>query len=113
MFKNPFSFEGRIRRTEYGTSFILFAIARVIVTFIAAAVMSNGNNSGGFVSLTLILSIPLIWFLFAQGSKRCHDVGWSGWMQLIPLIPLYLIFASGQTGLNKYGDDPKKKSERF
>jgi uncharacterized membrane protein YhaH (DUF805 family) len=113
MFKNPFSFEGRIRRSEYGTSFILFAIARVIVTFIAATVMSNDNNSGGVVSLTILLSIPLIWFLFAQGSKRCHDVGWSGWMQLIPFIPLYLIFASGQKGENNYGIDPKENGNKF
>lgn len=113
MFKNPFSFEGRIRRTEYGISFIIFGVARVTITIISAALMSNNNDSGGTVSLSLLLSIPLVWFLWAQGSKRCHDIGWSGWMQLIPFIPLYLIFASGQNGLNKFGADPKEKAQNF
>ncbi len=107
MFKNPFSFEGRIRRTEYGVSFIIFVVARVIITFIAAAMLSNSYDESGAVVLSFIFSVPLLWFLWAQGAKRCHDVGNSGWWQLIPFYALWLLFQDGQAGSNEYGDNPK------
>src|SRR5690554_4260341 len=109
MFTNPFSFEGRIRRTEYGLSMIIFAVARVIVTFFAIGIAGSDLSSANIIGL--ILSIPLLIFLLAQGAKRCHDVGKNGWWQIIPFYPLYLIFAEGNKGSNKYGDDPKAKPE--
>ena len=109
MFKNPFSFEGRIRRTEYGLSFIILAVGRV-----ALGMILFGASSGQDLSaIYYVLQIPLLWFFWAQGAKRCHDVGWNGWLQLIPLVPLYLIFGEGETGTNKYGEDPKNQSEKF
>jgi uncharacterized membrane protein YhaH (DUF805 family) len=107
MFKNSFSFEGRIRRSEFGVSFILFVVARVILTFIAAALISSSNDESGGVILSLLLSIPLVWFLWAQGSKRCHDIGNSGWFQLIPFYALWMLFQDGEPGPNKYGENPK------
>lgn len=107
MFKNPFSFDGRIRRSEFGISFILFVIARVVITFMAAAMMSSSNDSEGGVFLSLLLSIPLLWFLWAQGAKRCHDIGNSGWFQLIPFYALWMLFQDGQPGPNQFGENPK------
>ena len=109
MFKNPFSFEGRIRRTEYGLSFLILVVGRVfLATIIASA--ASGQDVG---PLFFLIQIPFLWFFWAQGAKRCHDVGWSGWMQLIPLVPLYLIFGGGESGSNKYGEDPKYKPVNF
>ena len=108
MFKNPFSFEGRIRRTEYGLSLIAAAAGRVFVTMILA----SGNQEGlGF--LNLLFQVPFLWFFWAQGAKRCHDVGINGWYQLIPFCPLYLIFASGEEGSNEYGENPKVENQNF
>jgi uncharacterized membrane protein YhaH (DUF805 family) len=107
MFKNPFSFDGRIRRSEFGISFIIFIIARVIVTFIAAASMSSSNDSSVAVLLTFLFSIPLVWFLWAQGAKRCHDIGNSGWFQIIPFYALWMLFQDGEPGPNQYGENPK------
>jgi uncharacterized membrane protein YhaH (DUF805 family) len=109
MFKNPFSFEGRIRRTEYGLSFIILAVGRVVLAMLLA-----GASSGQDLSpIYLLFQIPFLWFFWAQGAKRCHDVGWNGWYQLIPFVPLYLIFGEGAKGINNYGLDPKMKSENF
>jgi len=49
----------------------------------------------------------LLWFLWAQGAKRCHDLGKNGWWQIIPFYVLLLVFQDGQPGLNKYGFNPK------
>ena len=98
MFNNPFSFEGRIRRSEYGISFILFVVARIVITLILS---SAGNG------VILLSSIPLLWFLWAQGAKRCHDLGNSGWFQIIPFYGLWMIFQDGASGVNQYGENPK------
>jgi uncharacterized membrane protein YhaH (DUF805 family) len=99
MFSKPFSFDGRIRRTEYGISSIIFAFLHVILT---------GLIHEGELTLLWFAYIPLYWFIFAQGAKRCHDLGESGWFQIIPLYPIWMIFDKGEQGTqNKYGINPK------
>lgn len=97
MFQNPFSFEGRIRRTEFGITFILYCIASVLLNVFV--------ESAPFI--VFVVAIPLIWFCLAQGAKRCHDLGNSGWYQLIPFYVLWLIFANSVPGTNEYGPNPK------
>lgn len=97
MFKKPFSFEGRIRRTEYCLSLLIYLAAVGISMGISAATRGMGG----------VLLLPVIWFTLAQGVKRAHDLGNSGWYILIPFYGLWLMFAAGQTGSNEYGDDPK------
>ena len=101
MFKSPFSFDGRIRRTEFGVSLIIYTVAYGIVAAIGA---SAGREGAGIV---LIFIFPMLWFLWAQGAKRCHDLGNSGWWQLIPFYSLWLLFQDGQAGANQYGENPK------
>lgn len=103
MFKNPFSFEGRIRRLEYGLSHLIGVFAIYLVAFIAV----TASGGGGARGILLIFYIPYLWFTFAQGAKRCHDIGNSGWWQLIPLYGLWLLFQEGQPGQNQYGENPK------
>jgi uncharacterized membrane protein YhaH (DUF805 family) len=99
MFKATFSFEGRIRRTEYGLSYIIYM---VIYLFLASALSGSGTEI-----IYFILMIPLSWFLFAQGAKRCHDLDRSGWYQIIPFYVLWMLFQDGQPGENEYGLNPK------
>jgi uncharacterized membrane protein YhaH (DUF805 family) len=96
MFTIPFSFYGRIRRTEYGLSFIIYIVACIAMAFIQTV-----------VPYFVVLYIPIVWFLWAQGAKRCHDRGNSGWFQIIPFYVLWLLFAEGDKGNNGFGDDPK------
>ena len=100
MFKNPFSFDGRIRRTEYGLSFIIY----IVIAMILNAIIIGSEGEAALLGLAYI---PMIWFLWAQGAKRCHDVGNSGWWQLIPFYFFWLIFQEGDPGFNKYGENPK------
>jgi uncharacterized membrane protein YhaH (DUF805 family) len=98
MFKAPFSFEGRIRRTEYGISTIIFVVAINLMEFLTDK-----------LSLLDLLFIPLFWFIVAQGTKRCHDKGKEGWYQIIPFYIFTLIFSEGDKEQNRYGTNPKVK----
>jgi uncharacterized membrane protein YhaH (DUF805 family) len=100
MFKKPFSFDGRIRRTEYGLTFIIYLVVYLGVI----AVVGTGNGVGAIAG---IVFIPLVWFVWAQGAKRCHDIGKSGWWQLIPFYFFVLLFQDGDQARNEYGSNPK------
>jgi cell division septation protein DedD len=92
-----FSFEGRIRRRDYW-----------LIT-LGVGVASNLAETGAEVApvLCLLVLIPLCWISLAAGAKRCHDLGHSGWWQLIPFFPLLLAFQDGDPGTNEYGPNPK------
>ncbi len=104
MFNNPFSFEGRIRRTEYGITSLLFMFFLVAINILLEP---GGDDRNLDAIITLILYIPLGWFKLAQGVKRCHDLGNSGWWQLIPFYFFWLLFEEGEKRTNRYGVDPK------
>jgi uncharacterized membrane protein YhaH (DUF805 family) len=100
MFKNAFSFNGRIRRLEFGLSYLIYMAVIYGVVGLSAVVPD--------VALYfMILYIPALWFLLAQGAKRCHDRDNSGWYQIIPLYSLWMLFADGFPGKNQYGLNPK------
>jgi uncharacterized membrane protein YhaH (DUF805 family) len=103
MFKNPFSFEGRIRRLEYGLTFIIY----LVFYFLMLVITWAGEGTGAGVVIFLILIIPMIWFRLAQGAKRCHDIDKSGWWQIVPLFPFILLFKDGEAGENRFGENPK------
>ena len=98
MFSNPFSFEGRIRRTEYGISFIICIIVLVLINPLI--------RTGNYQVLRLVY-IPISWFIWAQGAKRCHDLGVNGWWQIVPFYLIWMIVQVGQLGFNKFGISPK------
>jgi hypothetical protein len=89
-----FSFDGRIGRAAFCFSIIYFIIGVVFVYFVAI----------GLDTVVLgALFTPLLWYYCAQRSKRCHDLGLSGWFQLVPLCTYLLLFKKGQAYTNKYG----------
>jgi uncharacterized membrane protein YhaH (DUF805 family) len=96
MFNAPFSFNGRIRRLEYGISTIIYYTAYLIVFGFA--------KDSSIIGLALV---PVIWFILAQGAKRCHDRANSGWYQIIPFYIFWMLFAEGDRNNNHYGNSPK------
>jgi uncharacterized membrane protein YhaH (DUF805 family) len=100
MFASPFSFNGRIRRSEYGISLLIFYFLAFVLGII-------GERRGDVSPLAWVAIIPLYWFLFAQGAKRCHDRNASGWYQIIPFYVLWMLFAEGDPQENSYGGSPK------
>ncbi|MDX3915372.1 MAG: DUF805 domain-containing protein [Pseudosphingobacterium sp.] len=101
MFRAPFSFEGRIRRLEYGISFLIYLIFIIFINIVI------DDDEDSIYNLLGLGAVPLLWFLWAQGAKRCHDLGSNGWYQIVPFYFLVLIFRQGEEGENYYGDDPR------
>ena len=103
MFASPFSFKGRIRRLEYGLSYILYMSFIVLV----ALLQEHFNFDDIWAVIPYLFFIA---FLLAQGTKRCHDLGKSGFYQLIPFYVILMIFQEGEAKENRYGSNPKKRT---
>jgi len=101
MFKALFSFKGRIRRTEFGISYIVYAVFVLILNLMIEL------KEDTVIALVGLFYIPALWFLWAQGAKRCHDRGNSGFYQIIPFYILWMLFADSEYGDNSYGPNPK------
>lgn len=106
MFRRPFSFEGRIRRTEFCLSYLIYCAYAFAVGFFVG-ILAALAQSNALMGLVYIFIIPGVWFMWAQGAKRCHDLGHSGWFQLIPFYILWMMFAPGDAMTTGYGTSPK------
>lgn len=102
MFKNSFSFNGRIGRLEFGISFILFWIFLCLATYLASIYIPD-FDARYFIAILL----PALWFRIAQATKRCHDIGKDGWNQLYPFYFWTLLTEDSHWGPNEYGLNPK------
>lgn len=104
-------FSGRARRTECWL-FALFniVILTVLVFIDTAARLSIGSNTGLLGSIYLLaVLVPGL----AVGARRLHDVGYSGWWQLLDLVPvvgwavvLRLFCMEGDPDANRWGPSP-------
>ena len=107
-FINLFSFEGRITRSMFFSRLILEFIVFTVSLFLFKLIFFRNEydmiNSSLYSFFSIIMIFVHFWFWFAQGSKRCHDLGKSGWWQLIPFYILLMLFQKGDYFKNQYGN---------
>ena len=109
-FANYFNFNGRASRSEYWW-FALFAIILEFGGSVWDASMGDTSGNGAMYWIAVAITFfPSI----AVGSRRLHDVGKSGWWQLIAftiigIIPLVIWLATEGTKKN----NPHGKSIRL
>lgn len=105
-----FTFSGRINRLNYfyatATNYLLlFSIYKFLL---------NNLHSNLFILLFIVLlCLALSTSGLSINIRRLHDIDKSSWFLLISFIPfighaflVYLFFAKGTVGPNKYGDEP-------
>lgn len=119
------SAQGRVSRREYWLRWLLPAfliyLALFTIVMLANAFSPYDPSTpfeppGGFwlvVLVQLVLLCPMI----AVGAKRLHDIGWSGWLIALLIVPVAFpfimaatMFIPGARGVNHYGPNPRERT---
>lgn len=103
LFSKPFSFKGRIRRLEFGLTWLFYWLY-----LLPAEITPEDDFSLGLSYFYLLTIIPALWIACAQSIKRCHDLNHSGWWIFVPFYFFWLLFKDGDTADNDYGPSPKR-----
>lgn len=112
--KNYAGFSGRARRKEYWM-FALFNTIFFIVAMILDNVLGTAIEGVGYGLFYFLYTLAVLIPGLAVSVRRLHDIGKSGWMILIVLIPiigwiwlLVLMVTDSNPGENQYGPNPKE-----
>lgn len=115
-YHSVWSFNGRVGRLSYFAALFggLFAFfIPIIFLRIIGVDVDTAFNSPIIIFCYAIFYIAYWYISLTVGAKRCHDLGHSGWFQLIPFYGFVMLFSSGDGDDNEYGyedDGISKKS---
>lgn len=108
-------FHGRARRKEYWM-FVLFNILFAIAAMILDNILGIAFQGIGYGPIYLLYALVVFIPGLAVAVRRLHDIGKSGWMILVALIPIVgaiwlivLFVTEGVAGENEYGPNPKEE----
>ena len=104
--KHYADFQGRATRTQYWLFFLIAFAINIVLSILEAFLFGSGLLSGLFFLAILVPSLALT-------ARRLHDMGQSGWWQLLMLIPflgalaiLVMCCLPSQPD-NRYGSQPE------
>ncbi|KJZ37669.1 DUF805 domain-containing protein [Pseudomonas fluorescens] len=119
----PFSVEGRIGRLRYLAwtmvlTLVMLAVGSVLAVFAIALISADSTAGlifGGLVALILFIAVAVVSIQISV--QRLHDIGWSGWLWLLNLVPfvgsffpIVIMVAPGTNIANRYGPPPPPNS---
>ena len=96
------TFKGRATRSEFWWFYLFTVLMGWGATIVGATLGDIGDVFSNIV--TLIFLIPVL----AAGSRRLHDIGRSGWWQLLMLTVIGVILL-----LVWWASDSKKESNEY
>lgn len=110
-----FALNGRIGRLRYiGYHWLATMLLIVVLGIIVAITTPMAKHGGAVVGL---LVIPFYGLSIIYARRRLHDLDQNGWLSLLIVVPLvslflglYLVFAPGTQGGNRFGPAPAKQS---
>ena len=113
MFNRLFTYKGRIRRLEFGLSYLFYNLIVIAIAYSPDFIaLSPELLVGGYIQLAFLTLCFLVILMCLQSIKRCHDLGKSGWWIFMPIYnPFFLLFAEGDDFINEYGTNPKESYE--
>ena len=98
-------FKGRASRAEFWWFFLFILLASIIISALFTAFLGSQIGAG----LTFVFGLLMLLPSLAVGARRLHDMGASGWWQLLHLIGIgtlilwiWMIFP-GTKGDNRFG----------
>ena len=115
-FKNSFSLSGRASRSEYWFWVLGGSVFQIVM--LVGAVILGVMDIPVLPALMAFAPILLLPGSITLVVRRLHDVGMSGWMFFVGLVPLigaiyliYLFVQEGDMGENAYGAVPTNMLE--
>lgn len=118
-----FTIHGRIGRLRY----LAWTLVLTLAMFIAGGIISTASFAvatasptagiilGGLLGFALFVALVVV--SVQIGVQRLHDLGWSGWLYLLNLVPLVnsvfpllMLVLPGNAGANQYGVPPPRNS---
>lgn len=98
-------FKGRASRRQFWMFALVYFLLSIVVGIIDGLI--------GMQIIGIIFTFALIVPILALTARRLHDIGRSGWWQLLGLVPfigwviiLVFVLLPGTAGPNKYDTDP-------
>ena len=105
-------FTGRARRSEYWWFVLAYSVVNFVISLIGS--IAGGGVQTATSVISGIIGLGLIVPSLSVGARRLHDIGKSGWWQLLSLIPcvggiILIIWCAKDSdpGDNMYGPNPK------
>ena len=118
-----FTINGRIGRLRYLawtlvlTLVLLAVIGAMFTVGVGIALASSTIATVLGVLVGIAVFVAFFWVNVQITVQRLHDLGWSGWLwflHLVPFVnsifPLLLVVLPGNTGANQYGAPPPRNS---
>jgi uncharacterized membrane protein YhaH (DUF805 family) len=103
-----FTTQGRIGRLRY-LAWTMALTAAALGLMLVAGMMSAASVVLGVI-LTGVFGIAFLLVSIQIGVQRLHDLGWSGWLMLLYLVPiigtvlpLVVLLMPGNPGVNRFG----------
>ena len=103
------SISGRMNRGAYALRLLIMAVVSIVLESMAGPFQTPEL----ILLLIIVASVYMTVYHIGIAARRLHDLGKSGWWQLVSLIPfvnlafgLYLLFFRGEEGDNRFGADP-------
>lgn len=107
-----FSLEGRIGRVRYLGYGFAIGMLMIPLMFVMTLLGGLGGAFGGMGGMVLGYVIYIA-ATFVLARRRLNDLGKSGWLSLLLLVPLvnigvglWMLFGEGDQGSNEYGPAP-------
>jgi uncharacterized membrane protein YhaH (DUF805 family) len=107
------TFNGRASRSEYWWFYLFTLLLTWGGSLVAAVTMPVELADLMSVIIGLVFIVPV----FAAGSRRLHDIGKSGWWQLLfltiigAILLIYWYAKEGDKQANNFGDAPVQTKE--
>ncbi|MEM0899667.1 MAG: DUF805 domain-containing protein [Pseudomonadota bacterium] len=106
VFNNYANFKGRARRSEFWYFTLFTFLTSLILTAVDIGVLASPDVS----PLSTLFSLGILIPSLAVGARRLHDIGRTGWWQLLIFVPLlglivliFLYVQKSEENANQYG----------
>ncbi|MBV4521221.1 DUF805 domain-containing protein [Pseudomonas sp. SWRI74] len=119
----PFGVEGRIGRLRFLAWSMVLSLVTLAVVGVFAIIglgLVSGDSTAGLIVAGILAFILCLAFLIVSimiSVQRLHDIGWSGWLWLLNLVPfvgsffpLLMLVMPGTPAANRYGAPPPPNS---